>query len=608
VTRIPMHAPHWRIGVSFAALLCSLLAAALPTAGQDADAQYRAAASDFHRLRTTVRATAMDWQTVGKQFLSIHEAFPGHRRGAHALFSAALAYREAYQVEADPADIAAAVETFHAFVTRYPEDALADDCLVHIGDIFADVYDDPRVALLEFEKVTRLYPDGDQAALARQRAAALPERMGAARGPSGTASVQTVLARMAGPVERAAPEQAAPGAAAEPQPATLKRVQFLSTLDWTRVILTLSDPVDFQQAELAPEKGKSHRLYLDLPATALGPDIIPRYDVGDATLTQIRIGKLDDDRVRVVLDVKDVERSAVKAFDLPRETKIVLDLYAKPRPVVARKAPKPPSAPPSKIPPALESAQARSLSRALGLKVRTIVIDAGHGGHDPGAVANGQKEKDLTLAIARELKALLQRRRPDLKVIMTREDDRFVPLQRRTEISRDSTADLFVSIHINAHDIQRFSGIETYFLNLTTDASALEVAARENASTEKQVSNLNAILLDLLRDTNIIESGRLAKTLQTSLVGELHAAAQVKDLGVKQAPFMVLMGSDVPSVLVEAGFITNPEESGRLKEQDYQQRIAEGIYAGLHAYMDEPTVASNAAAPAASAQSALVRY
>jgi N-acetylmuramoyl-L-alanine amidase len=148
--------------------------------------------------------------------------------------------------------------------------------------------------------------------------------------------------------------------------------------------------------------------------------------------------------------------------------------------------------------------------------------------------------------------------------------------------------------------------VETYFLNLTTDASALEVAARENASTEKQVSDLNAILLDLLRDTNIIESGRLAKTLQASLVDELQAGHPVRDLGVKQAPFMVLLGSEVPSVLVEAGFITNREENRRLRDQSYQQRIAEGIYAGLSAYMDDQTIAGQAASPSPPAQ--LARY
>lgn len=600
--RATHHGFGWRAGAMWAVLALVLLGGAPSASAQDVESLYKAAAGEFHQLRSAPGANAAQWQQIAKRFLSIHEAFASHRRGAHALFSAALSYREAYQAGADPADIAAGVETFHAFVSRYPNDPLADDCLVHIGDILVDVYGDHQVALLEYQKVIRLYPGGDQAELARQRVAALAARLGPAKAEASAAPAQqTLLARAEAPAVRTQPAQPRHDSRAS---STLKRVQFLSTLEWTRVILTLSDPIDFRHAELPSEKGKPRRLYLDLPAAVAGPELATRYEVGDAALTQIRLGQADGGAVRVVLDVKDIERYAVKAFDLPRETKIVLDLHAKPQPVAARKAPPGPSAP--KAGPSGQ--EARSLSRALGLKVRTIVLDAGHGGHDPGAVAHGHKEKEITLAIAQELRSLLRQRRPDLNVVMTRDDDRFVTLQRRTEIARESAADLFVSIHINANDIQRFSGVETYFLNLTTDASALEVAARENASTEKQVSDLNAILLDLLRDTNIIESGRLAKTLQTSLVSELNQTAPVKDLGVKQAPFMVLMGSDVPSVLVEAGFITNRDEGGRLREKEYQRRIAEGIYAGLHAYMDEQTIASEPAGAAPSAQAALVRY
>ena len=253
------------------------------------------------------------------------------------------------------------------------------------------------------------------------------------------------------------------------------------------------------------------------------------------------------------------------------------------------------------------AAQARSLSRALGLKVRTIVLDAGHGGNDPGAVAFGAKEKELTLQIAQALREVFQRKRPDLNIVMTRDHDRYLALQERTRLAREAGADLFVSIHLNANEIERFSGVETYFLNLTTDASALEVAARENASTEKQVSDLNVILLDLLRDTNIVESGRLAHTLQNTLVGELRGGQTVKDLGVKQAPFMVLVGSEVPSVLIEAGFLTNREENRRLREAAYQQRIAEGIYAGLSTYIEGQTIAKLDGAKAGAEPSASSR-
>jgi N-acetylmuramoyl-L-alanine amidase len=234
-----------------------------------------------------------------------------------------------------------------------------------------------------------------------------------------------------------------------------------------------------------------------------------------------------------------------------------------------------------------------SLKTSLGLKVRSIMLDPGHGGHDPGATADGLHEKDVALAIALRLKEVLQARHPDLKIGMTRSDDAFVPLNRRPELAKAFGADLFVSIHLNANPIRRFSGVETYFLNLTSDAGALAVAARENATSEKKVSDLNGILLDLLRDTNILESSKLASALQTSLVERLRDANPVRDLGVKQAPFMVLIGAEMPSVLVEAGFVTNPEESRRLKDPGYVSSIAEGIHAGLQKYIEDLDVAAD---------------
>ncbi|MCZ6728820.1 MAG: N-acetylmuramoyl-L-alanine amidase, partial [SAR324 cluster bacterium] len=229
------------------------------------------------------------------------------------------------------------------------------------------------------------------------------------------------------------------------------------------------------------------------------------------------------------------------------------------------------------------------------------VIDPGHGGRDPGAVGFGLREKDVALSLSRELKAVFQRERPDIEVSMTRDSDIFIPLDRRPVIAKQAGADLFVSIHLNAHDQERFHGVETYFLNLSTDASALRVAARENASTEKQITDLNAILRDLLQDTNILESSKLAKLLQASLITELRGQYKVRDLGVKQAPFMVLVGAEMPSVLVEAGFLTNRRENRRLKNSNYLRKIAEGIYAGLRKYIQEQHFALDYSRPAVAA-------
>jgi len=183
-------------------------------------------------------------------------------------------------------------------------------------------------------------------------------------------------------------------------------------------------------------------------------------------------------------------------------------------------------------------------------------------------------------------------------VELTREKDEFLPLKERPARALEFGADLFVSVHLNANTIQRFHGVETYFLNMTSDKNALAVAARENNSTHQEASGLNAILYDLLQDANIVESSELAESLQGSLVKTLRGRHKnVKNLGVKQAPFLVLMGAQMPSVLVEAGFVTNPMESKRLKDDKYLNRISEGIYEGLRSYIEKRNIAAKSAQP-----------
>lgn len=245
----------------------------------------------------------------------------------------------------------------------------------------------------------------------------------------------------------------------------------------------------------------------------------------------------------------------------------------------------------SRSKPLPESKIARIAAESI-LKVSRVMIDPGHGGRDPGAVGHGLKEKDLTLAISKSLKKLIERKHPKLKVGLTRDGDKFTALDDRPKLAMKFKADLFVSVHFNANTITRFHGVETYFLNMTNDRRAIKVAARENNTSEQSASGLNSILLDLLQDTNIVESSELAVDLQNSLVSNLkYEHKNVKNLGVKQAPFLVLMGAQMPSVLIEAGFLTNPMESSRLKNDKYLKRIAEGIYEGLRRYIEKRNIA-----------------
>ena len=227
-----------------------------------------------------------------------------------------------------------------------------------------------------------------------------------------------------------------------------------------------------------------------------------------------------------------------------------------------------------------------SLARQLGLNVKTVVIDPGHGGKDPGCNARGGvKEKDIVLSIARRLAKRIKEK-IGCEVYLTRNKDVFLPLERRTAIANMKKADLFISLHINAHRNKNIWGLETYFLNMATDERSVMVAARENATSEKNISDLQAILNDLMLNTKIKESSRLAYEVQNGMFSQVKRRyKQVKNLGVKQAPFYVLIGAEMPAILVETGFLTNRMERKRLRSKKYQESVAEGISAGVNAYI-----------------------
>lgn len=224
-----------------------------------------------------------------------------------------------------------------------------------------------------------------------------------------------------------------------------------------------------------------------------------------------------------------------------------------------------------------------SLAQQLGLGIRHIVIDPGHGGKDPGAMANGLKEKDVVLKLARKVAEQLKERH-GYEVSLTREGDVFIPLEERTAIANTRKADLFLSLHLNAHPSKQAGGVETYFLNLATDADAMRVAALENASSTRSIGELQDILQDLLKNTKIDESQQLARFIQRNLARGLKQDYRIKNLGVKQAPFYVLIGAEMPAVLIEASFITNPAEAKLLQQDAYLDKIAVEIANGLNTY------------------------
>jgi N-acetylmuramoyl-L-alanine amidase len=228
----------------------------------------------------------------------------------------------------------------------------------------------------------------------------------------------------------------------------------------------------------------------------------------------------------------------------------------------------------------------RSLIRALGLKIGKIVIDPGHGGHDTGTVGpNGLEEKDLVLDVSLRLGKLLSSRL-GAQVIYTRKDDTFIPLEDRTAIANQEGADLFVSVHANSSHDEDARGVETYYLNFTSSPEALEVAARENAVSEKSIHELQDILKKIALKEKIEESHEFASDVQTALYSGLAAKSPgLRNRGVKKAPFIVLIGANMPSILAEISFVSNPGDEKKLKTPEYRQKIAESLYRGVSKYV-----------------------
>ncbi|MGH9438849.1 MAG: N-acetylmuramoyl-L-alanine amidase family protein, partial [Terriglobia bacterium] len=228
-----------------------------------------------------------------------------------------------------------------------------------------------------------------------------------------------------------------------------------------------------------------------------------------------------------------------------------------------------------------------TLTRALGLKIRRIVIDPGHGGHDTGAIGRGGiEEKNVVLDVALRLRELILKRM-GCDVVMTRSSDKFIPLEERTAIANAAGADLFVSIHANSSPSPAARGIETYYLNFTSDPEALELAARENATSRESVYQLQSLVKKIALSEKIDESEKFAATIDHQLSAQLSRDGHRQpDRGVKKAPFVVLIGANMPSILVEISFLSDRRDARLLRKASYREQIAKGLYNGIARYAE----------------------
>jgi N-acetylmuramoyl-L-alanine amidase len=343
--------------------------------------------------------------------------------------------------------------------------------------------------------------------------------------------------------------------------------------DAVRITLELERETMFYEERL----NGPPRVFVDLQNTRV---VEPLRDAAipftDDVVKQVRVGRQLDNRTRVVLDLNGAGRYSV--YSLYNPYRIVID-FERAQPAVVAEVPSPPPAPPSS-----NGSGGFSLSRQLGLGISRVVIDPGHGGHDPGAQVNGLTEADLVLDVALRLEKLLLKE-PGVDVVLTRRTNAYVALEERTAIANRSAADLFLSIHANASGDAGVRGFETYFLNFATNPAAEAIAARENASSSKTMSNLPDIVKAIALNNKIDESRDFAAMVQTAMAEHLRRVDRnARNLGVKQAPFMVLIGATMPSVLTEVSFLSNRQEATLLRTQNYRQQLAEALFAGITRY------------------------
>lgn len=343
--------------------------------------------------------------------------------------------------------------------------------------------------------------------------------------------------------------------------------------------------------------GGIFRVYADLKNTVIAPGTKLQLPGQTKLVRLVKMNQYKNDVVRLVVDLPEahpyrpvfLNSPPRLIFQVAREAKNLPDPQAevqpeppeKPAPVPQVQA-KTTYKAPSKI---SSKGQVDSMVTQLRLKVKTVVIDPGHGGKDSGATGFGLKEKDIVLKMAKKLAARLEKQL-NLTVHLTRSDDRFITLERRTKIAKEKRADLFISLHVNANTLDTVEGFETYILNFATDRSAMAVAARENAESDKTVADLQDILQIIAKNTKIAESRALAQAIHKTALTSLNKKYKVRDLGVKEAPFYVLVGTDVPSVLIETGFITNQADADRLSQEAYLDQVVDGMVKGLKVYLD----------------------
>ncbi|HSL21694.1 MAG TPA: N-acetylmuramoyl-L-alanine amidase [Vicinamibacterales bacterium] len=580
-------------------VLCGGVWAGLPAAAraQSAEQMYaRALARERTLLDADLHPTLKQIRLAAAAYLRIPARFPRSGYSDNALWQASGLYALAFERFHEESDRRNAQRTLNRLRAAYPSSSL----------------------IARAREITRrltAQPAPPTVARAAQRdAVTAGAPTPASAPPRAVPAVAPTAPSAPPPVARTAANASAPAIKAAAAPAPLPVVSTLVGInraelgDVVRVTLELDSEIAYHQERI----DSPPRVFFDLKGVRLGPRLTEAaINFGSGVVRQVRVGRREENTTRVAMDLDGVRRYTV--FTLYDPYRLVIDFERDriataaatagsvesippaaavpettvPSPSPDVPLPSSPTVPVMTAPPSVPAANRTggySMARQLGLGVARVVIDPGHGGHDPGARAHRVAEAELVLDIARRLEKLLLKER-GMDVVMTRRTDVFVPLEERTAIANRAGADLFLSIHANASERPSARGVETYYLNFASNPEAEAVAARENSASSRTLHALPDILRAIALNDKLDESRDFAEMVQRAMVVRLRPQnGDLKSLGVKRAPFVVLIGAGMPSVLAEISFVTNRQEAALLRTGSYRQRIAQALFDAIVQY------------------------
>ncbi len=624
-------------GICLLTVLCCLAQPAEAQRARTAADKRRQADGYYHQALETRKAleqvpfeerAARDYQRVIQAFRRVYHTDPAYGNNTLCLMAIGALYAEMGQRWENQRSLESAVEAYRFLMREYPHSKFRREASLAMARIYRNDLKRPAEAMRQYERFLSEFPRAPEAQDAAQ---ALVELRSTVAAPE----EKREEAKTAPPAEAAPAPPAQDERKDESSLAVVSGVRHWVTPDYTRVVIDVEKDIEYGVGRV----DNPPRVYVDLRGSRPVPEISNQtFPVENELLKGVKTGRHTLDVTRVVLYVGELTEYSV--FELPNPYRVVVDIRdragsgevaskkvspepSKPaqqpvqqpvaRESAAKARPEPPAAKgiktenaelakaadrpaPKEVETKVAAARpnrdgSRSLTRALGLKIGRILLDPGHGGADVGTVGpTGYQEKELVLDIAKRLGDLIQERLGS-EVLYTRQDDAFVPLEARTALANQQQADLFLSIHANSSRSQRVRGVETYYLNFTTDAEALDVAARENAVSQERISQLQGLVEKIALAEKVDESKEFATRVQA----EVWKTQAVQDRrganrGVKKAPFVVLIGANMPSVLAEIAFLSNPAEEKLLKTSEHRQKIAEALYSGILGYVESLSV------------------